>query len=213
MNGKSITVALLLLLLVAAPAGAVVIQQTYQINPGGLYQYFPSGFTPIPGGMPNEYQLDFGIGGTFDYWYDTMANEAQLLNLNLFLTGNEAIQASPPPVAPVTADRVEEFLADQTFVTDFIGGLVHLESSTFPNLKLTDGVNGIIAIRGGYDLRFIDGDGLNFQFSASVVLIPEPTTIGLIATAAMTILGGRRLGARHELGRLTADLKPALPRH
>src|SRR5688572_12512722 len=108
MDAKRITVALLLLTLGAAPASAVVIQQTYQINPGGLYRYLPSPFISIPGGMPSETQLDFGIGGTFDYRLDTTAEEARLLNLNLFLTGNEAIQSSPPPVAPVTADRVEE---------------------------------------------------------------------------------------------------------
>jgi hypothetical protein len=142
--------------------------------------------------MPTEYQLDFGIGGTFDYLLDTMAEEAQLLNLNLFLTGNEAIQASPPPVAPVTADRVEDFLANQTFVTDFIGGLLHLESSTHPNLKLTDGLNGNIAIGGGYDLRILDGDGVHYQFSASVVLIPEPATVVLLATAAFPILSRAR---------------------
>jgi hypothetical protein len=86
-------------------------------------------------------------------------------------------------------------------VTDFIGGLLHLESSTYPNLKLTDGLNGSIAIRGGYDLRFIDGDGLNFNFSASVVLIPEPATIALIATAAITLLGGGR--PRHGIDSVT----------
>jgi len=192
MNARRIMVDLLVLLVAAAPAGAVVIQQSYQINPGGLYQYFVSPFLSIPGGMPSETQLDFEIGGTFDYRLDTMAQEAQLLNLNLFLIGNEAIQASPPPVAPVTADRVEDYLASHTFVEDFIGGLVHLESSTHPGLKLTDGLNGNLAIFGGYDIRLIDGDGVHFQFSASVVPIPEPAAILLVATAALALLRRRR---------------------
>lgn len=190
MNAPRTTTALLVLLLAAAPAAAAVTQQLYQINPRGLYQYFPSGFVPIPGGMPSERQLDFGIGGTFVYEFDTAVPNAKLKNLNLFLTGNEAIQASPPPVSPVTADRVESYLASHTFVTDFIGGLVHLESSIHPNLKLTDGVNGGLAIFGGYDIRPVDGDRMHFQFSARA--IPEPAAISLLAVAAFAMARRRR---------------------
>jgi hypothetical protein len=190
MNAYRITTALLVLLLAASPGAAAVTQQLYQINPGGVYQYFPSGFVPIPGGMPSESQLDFGIGGTFVYEFDTAVPSAKLKNLNLFLTGNEAIQASPPPVSPVTADRVETYLASHTFVTDFIGGLVHLKSSVHPNLKLTDGVNGGLAIFGGYDIRPVDGDAVNFQFSARA--IPEPAAISLFAMAAFAAALRRR---------------------
>jgi hypothetical protein len=191
MNINRITAALVLLLLAAAPAAAVVTQQLYLINPGGDYQYFPPPEGPgIPGGVPNDFQLDFGIGGTFTYEFDTAGPTARLLNLNLFLTGNEAIQAAPPPFGGVTADRVETYLASHTFVTDFIGGLVHLESSTHPNLKLTDGVNGNLAIFGGFDLRPIDGEGLNFQFSARA--IPEPASILLFTTSALAIIRRRR---------------------
>jgi hypothetical protein len=186
--------AALVLLLTAAPAAAAVTQQLYQINPGGDYQYFPSPEGPgIPGGVPNDFQLDFGIGGTFIYEFDTAGPTARLLDLNLFLAGNEAIQAAPPPFGRVTADRVETYLASHAFVTDFIGGLVHLESSTHPNLKLTDSVNGNLAIFGGSDARPVDGDGLNFQFSARAA--PEPANVLLITTAALAMLR-RRLGAK-----------------
>jgi hypothetical protein len=191
MNAHRIAAALLLLVLAAAPAAAAVTQQLYQINPGGDYQYFPSPEGPgIPGGMPDNFQLDFGIGGTFTYEFDTAGPTARLLNLNLFLIGNEAIQAAPPAAARVTADRVETYLASHTFVTDFIGGLVHLESSTHPNLKLTDLVNGNLAIFGGYDNRPVDGDGLNFQFSARAV--PEPASVLLFTAAALAIMRRRR---------------------
>jgi hypothetical protein len=185
-----IATALLVLSIIAAPAGAVVIQQTYAVNPGGVYQYLPSTFgAGIPGGMPSNYQLDFGIGGTFVYELDTTAQTARLLDLDLILTGNEAIQAEPPPVAPVTADRVETYLASHTFVEDFIGGLLHLKSSSTPGLKLTDTLSGSLLIRGSFDSRPLDGDGLNFQFSASV--IPEPTAISLLAIGAVAILRRR----------------------
>src|SRR5262245_51329301 len=158
MNARLILLALILIALASQQACASVTQQTYQINPGGTYTYFPSGFGgAIPGGDPSPLELDFGIGGTFTYELDTSGPSARLLNLNLALTGNEAIQATPPLVAPVTDDRVEAYLASRVFIEDFIGGLLHLKSSMHPNLKLTDSLNGHIALNGGYDLRPVDG--------------------------------------------------------
>jgi hypothetical protein len=191
MNAKYITVAAFVLMLIAAPAAAVVTQTPYQVNLGGAYQYLPSQFGPgIPGGVPNNYQLDFGIGGAFVYELDSAGPTARLLNLNLFLTGNEPIQAAPPVASPVTADRVETYLASHAFVEDFIGGLLHLKSSIHPNLKLTDGLNGHIAIRGGYDNRPADGDGLQFEFSA--VAVPEPAGVALLAAASFALVRRRR---------------------
>ncbi len=194
MNAKLATFASLLLMLAAVPAAADVTQTPYQIHGGGMYQYKPASLGPgIPGGMPSDYQLDFGIGGTFDYQLETnigVAPTAKLLNLNLFLTGNEAIQAAPPALVPVTADRVETYLAGHLFVEDFIGGLLHLESSTVPGLKLTDSLSGNIAIDGGYDGTFVDGDAIQFQFGA--VAVPEPAAIPLLAVAALALLRRRR---------------------
>ena len=185
MNIPRLSFAFLVLILAVDPAGAVVTQTPYRIDAGGMYQYKPSPFLGIPGGMPSDYELDFGIGGTFVYELDTASPTARLLNLNLVLTSNEAIQAAPPALVPVTADRVAAFLANHVFVEDFIGGLLHLESSTDPWLKLTDGLNGNIAISGGYDQTFVDGDGMRFQFSARV--IPEPAAIVLAVVAAAHI--------------------------
>jgi hypothetical protein len=194
MNVKCLAFACFILML-AGPAGAVVTQQAYRIDAGGSYQYKPGPEGPgIPGGMPSDFQLDFGIGGTFVYELDTSGPTARLLNLSLVLTGNEAIQAAPPIVLPVTADRVGTYLASQVFVEDFIGGLLHLESATVPGLKLTDGLNGNLMIVGGYDDTPADGDGLNFQFSARS--IPEPSTCALavFAVLAASSPARRRIG-------------------
>lgn len=190
MKAIRLAIALLLLNIVSAPAGAAVTQTTYQIDAGGQYKYKPSPWVGIPGGVPSDYELDFGIGGTFVYELDTTAETARLLNLNLFLTGNEPIQAAPPDFTPVTADRVETYLASHLFVEDFIGGLLHLESSTVPGLKLTDSLNGNIAVTGGFDMTPVDGHGMQFQFSAHA--IPEPTGVALFAAAAWFIVRRRR---------------------
>ena len=190
MNATRLAFALLLLNVAQTTVTAAVTQTTYQINPGGQYQYKPSPWVGIPGGVPSEYELDFGIGGTFTYELDATAETARLLNLNLYLTGNEPIQAAPPVFAPVTADRVETYLANQLFVEDFIGGLLHLKSSTVPGLKLTDSLNGNLLIAGGFDMTPVDGHGMEFQFGAQA--LPEPAGIALCAAAATALCIGRQ---------------------
>jgi hypothetical protein len=190
MNANLILFASLVLTTAAATVAADVTQTTYLIHPGGQYTYKPSPEGPgIPGGIPNAYELEFGIGGTFVYELDTVGPTARLLHLELLLTGNPTIQAAPPAGATVTADRVEEYLASHTFVEDFIGGLLHLKSSTQEGLKLTDGLNGNLSISGGFDNTPADGTGLQFNFSA--VAIPEPAGIALVATAVLASFGRR----------------------
>lgn len=183
--------ACMLLTLAAARAVAAVTQQVYHINPGGQYEYKPSPWVGIPGGSPSDFELDFGIGGTFVYELDTTAKTARLLNLNLTLTGNEAIQMQSPTPGLVNAANIERYLASKLFVEDFIGGLLHLQAEAVPGLKLTDGLNGNIALVGGYDNTPLDGDGVRFQFSASAV--PEPSTLSLLAVAPLLLRRRRRL--------------------
>jgi hypothetical protein len=195
MNAKITLLTLFALATTAATAVADFTQTTYQINPGGQYTYKPSGFGPgIPGGDPSEYQLDFVIGGTFVYELDTAGPTARLLDLHLVLTGNEDIQASPPSFATVTSDRVGEYLASHTFVEDFVGGLLHLKSSTQEGLKLTDSLNGNLAINGGFDATPVDGTAVLFDFSATA--IPEPTAITLFAAAVLPLQGRSSRSAR-----------------
>lgn len=190
MNATRLIACILLLEFVAAPATAAVTQTTYQIDPGGQYEYKPSPWVGIPGGVPSQYELDFGIGGTFTYELDTTAMTARLLNLNLTLTGNEAIQAQSPPPGLVNAANVARYLNSKLFVEDFIGGPLHLKAEAIPGLKLTDSRNGNIALVGGYDSTPVDGNGVYFQFSAQA--IPEPTGMALGAAAALFCIVRRR---------------------
>jgi hypothetical protein len=192
MSVARVSLALVVLHFAAASAEAAVTQTTYQINPGGIYQVFPSDFGPgIPGGMPSPYQLDFGIGGTFVYELDSVGPTARLLNLNLVLTGNEAIQASEPPGTQVTPEGAEAYLASHTFVEDVIGALLYLESSRHPGLKLIDTLTGGLSVSGGYDSRPVDGGALQLQFSATE--IPEPSSMAVVAAAALALRRTRRV--------------------
>jgi hypothetical protein len=54
---------------------------------------------------------------------------------------------------------------------------------------LTDYLNGTVQLSGGYDLRPVDADGLNFQVVAK--LIPEPGSNLLIALLTVAYLSIR----------------------
>lgn len=190
MNANRLLTALTLAFVVATTTEGAVTQTPYQINATGKYTYKPSPWVGIPGGVPSEYQLEFGISGTFTYELDSVGPAARLLNLDLTLTGNEPIQAAAPDFHAVTADRVATWLAGHTFVTDFIGGLLHLQSSTTSGLKLTDSLSGNIAINGGFDHTPADGAGMLFQFSA--IRVPEPTSAALLAMSPLALRRQRK---------------------
>lgn len=198
MNVKRVLAATVLVLLAAATAQAIVTQTPYQIHAGGLYNHLPSPEGPgISGGAPSQYNLGFGISGTFTYELDTAGPTARLLDLHLALTGNEAIQAAPPDFAPVTANRVEAWLASHTFVTDFIGGHLHLKSSITEGLKLTDDRDGVIAITGGFNHTPADGDCHALPIRrrpCSRAGQRDTTRDGRRVAAAETAMRQRRLG-------------------
>ena len=64
------------------------------------------------------------------------------------------------------------------------------KAEAIPGLKLTDSLNGNITLVGGYDSPFVDGNGVQFQFSAQA--IPEPTGIALFTAAALCSVRRRR---------------------
>jgi hypothetical protein len=96
--------------------------RSYQILPGSMYTYKPSPWVGIPGGMPDPFRLEFGVDGAFDVEFDDTADTARLVNMQLALTGNEAVQMNPPLISPVTADRVEDRLEERVLHNQFVAG-------------------------------------------------------------------------------------------
>ena len=154
----------------------------YAINPGGQYTYLPSPEGPgIPGGMPSAYELDFGVTGLFSVEYGDAT--ARLVDVDLMLIGNEPVQANPPGLALVTGERVATWLEDRRFIRLPLGAPFDVYADeTFPNLRLTDLLNGTVSLQGGFDSTPADGIGVDFQLNAT--LIPEPASLLLAGAAA-----------------------------
>jgi hypothetical protein len=166
-----------------------------------MYTYKPSPEGPgITGGQPSAYQLDFGVAGAFSVEYDDVATTARFLNVELVLTGNEAIQMNPPPFTPVTADSVEQWLEDRLLFDIFtLAPWTEYHDRTFPNFALLD-FDGSVLVRGGFDHTSADGTAMNFNISAR--LIPEPAAGALIGLAlAATATAARGVGRKTICGR------------
>ena len=177
----------LVALVATAPKDAAAQVQRYAINPGGEYTYLPSPEGPgIPGGMPSAYELDFGITGFFSIEYGD--STARLLDVDLMLLGNEPVQSNPPGLALVTPDRVATWLEERRFIQLPVGAPFDVYADELFPLRLTDFLNGALALDGGFDFTPSDGIGLNFNLNAT--LIPEPASwlLACLATTALALL-------------------------
>lgn len=184
--------ALLVALLAAASLPGVARADTlFEILPGSTYSYLVGGFSPVPDCDGNDdLQCDFEITGTFEF--DGQAITAADLTL-----------ISPLPVDPIlptqltTADSVEDFLEGLTWalLPPFPPTVVY-EATNLPgggslNLAFTPTSlgGGPGALSGGYDLRAVDGDGV--QFNALLRVIPEPGA-GVMSLLALASTAARR---------------------
>ncbi|TWT90656.1 hypothetical protein Mal64_10500 [Pseudobythopirellula maris] len=162
----------------------------YAIDPGGRMTYFPSPFTPIDGCQPNSAECEFGVSGSFSVDYDSTTDSAVLLDLDLMLTGNDAVQIAPPVATLTSKLAVEAYLASRQFDDlPTAGPFDTYTDQSHPALVLTSFNNGV-SLAGGYDTRAMDGDGVVFILTASV--IPEPASLALTAPLALLLLRRRR---------------------
>jgi hypothetical protein len=173
--------------LAAPPAEAMALR--YTISPGSTYTYKPSPFLGIPGGMPSEYQLDFGISGTFGVQAiagsPTAPASFRFIDLDLTLTGNEAIQAAPPDLAAVTAERVAEWLEARHMVNvPSVPEFSAFRDEDVTGLMAQD-FNDRLTLTGGFDITPVDGTAMLFNVTA--VPVPEPTA-ALAVTLAIAAL-------------------------
>lgn len=165
----------------------------YAVQPSSTYTFKPSPFVPIPGGQPSDFQLDFGVSGLLTLEWNGAASPTRILNADLLLSGNEAIQNSPPPFSPVTAEGVASYLVARLFnqlpTTD---AYTEYAAQQPTGLRLKDFHDGQITLTGGFDGTFVDGFGMLFNVSAA--LVPEPSTFALMASTLFAVSLIRRRG-------------------
>ena len=89
-------------------------------------------------------------------------------------------------------EGVAGWLEDRSFEKDLnsLGPFEIFTSKTYPNLQLTDLLNGTVTLSGGYDFTPSDGDGVQFALTAEVV--PEPSSFVLLALGLAVALTWRR---------------------
>ena len=176
----------------AHPLAASVLR--YDIESGGQYTYVPSPEgLGIPGCDPSDLECVFGIDGSFSVTVDPDTRIATLLDVDLTLIGNDEVQQSAPTPL-VTAEGLADWLEDRSFESTAIGGATDVfADGTFPNLELVDSKtgNGTVEIFGGYDFTPSDGDGVQFELIAKVV--PEPSSVFLLAAGVLFALAWRRV--------------------
>ena len=90
--------------------------QPYEIGPGGTYTFLPSPEgTGLPGCATSDFECAFGLEGTFRLSVDAGSRNARLVDVDLTLIGNEAVQQTE--MRPmVTSVGVAEWLEEREFV-------------------------------------------------------------------------------------------------
>jgi hypothetical protein len=168
----------------------------YTISPGSTYTYKPSPFLGIPGGVPSEYHLDFGIFGTFGILATSGSPSApgsfRFTDLDLTLTGNEAIQANPPSYAAVTPQSVADWLASRQMVNvPSVPEFSAFRDETVTGLMAQD-FDVRLTISGGFDIMPVDGTAMLFNITA--VPVPEPGSAVVATLAVLAVFRPARVG-------------------
>jgi hypothetical protein len=118
------------------------------------------------------------MDGSFSLSVDAASGTARLADVDLKLIGNEAVQqtALDPLVTPA---GVAGWLEDREFEDlQVLGPFTVYADSTYPDLVVTDFLNGVVTLAGGFDHTPVDGIGVRFDANARVV--PEPHSVILL---------------------------------
>lgn len=146
--------------------------RSYNIDSGGQFTYTPSTFLPISSCGEFGESCNFDIGGSFNIDFSATGDSASLVDLDLILSGVD-LPNDPPQSAFVTADGVEQWLAQRFFqlVVQSIEPVDLYQDVNIPGLELRDHLNSTVDLDGGYDATADNGDAVLFDFSATQ--IPE----------------------------------------
>jgi hypothetical protein len=170
-----LTAALIALTLPSALFGQFVVT----LDPAtARLTYFPPSFGPgIPGGVPNEYELHFGMQGMFTL-DELPGNQGDITQADLVLLGNDAAFQGNAAGRAQVQETARQILLNTMFTAEHgppLDRTVFRGDVSGPDLVIEFFRNTLVRIEGGPDTRAADGPGYQYTYP-----IPEPSAVALL---------------------------------
>jgi hypothetical protein len=171
------------LLLLAIPSSAFA-QTSVTLEPAtARFTYFPSPEGPgIPGGVPDPFELHFGMQGTFVV-EELPNNTGDITQANFILLGNDAAFQNDPARRAAIEETARQILLDAMFSVERGPPLDRtVFRAGFPpfgrDLTLEFFRQTLVRMDGGPDSRPVDGNGVLYTYP-----VPEPPARALLLIA------------------------------
>jgi len=140
--------------------------------------YFPPSFGPgIPGGVPSEYELHFGMQGMFTL-EQLPNNQGDITETDIVLLGNEAAFQGNPAGRAQIQETARQILLNTLFTAERgppLDRTVFRGDVSGPDLVLEFFRQSLVSMHGGPDLRPVDGAGYQYAYP-----VPEPSAMALL---------------------------------
>jgi hypothetical protein len=159
-------------------------QTTVTLEPAtARFAYFAAAEgSGIPGGVPNNYELHFGIQGTFTI-QELAGNQGDVTAADFVLLGNDAAFLNDPAGRAQVEAFARSLLLDSMFSVErgppLDRTIFRAEFDGFgPDLEIEFFRQSLVRMAGGPDALIIDGPGGRFSYP-----IPEPATVAWLLSA------------------------------
>ena len=167
---------------------ALFAQFTVGFDPAtARFTYFPSGKGPgVPGGVPNAYELHFGMQGMLTIEEQT-DDRGKVTQADFVLLGNETAFQSNPQRRAQLEETSRQILLTAVFTVEHgppLDRTVFRADVAGPDLVLEFFRQQLVRMDGGPDLRPVDGEGFRYSYP-----VPEPAApFSLLAACAFAAL-------------------------
>jgi hypothetical protein len=159
-------------------------QTTVALDPASArFAYFAAAEgSGIPGGVPNNFRLHFGVQGTFTI-QELAGDQGEATEADFVLVGNDAALQNKPQIRAEIEAFARSLLLDSMFSLQrgppLDRTVFRAEFDGFgPDLEIEFFRQTLVRMEGGPEFRPVDGPGGQFAYP-----IPEPLTVTLILSA------------------------------
>jgi hypothetical protein len=158
---------------------ALFAQFTVSLDPAtARFTYFPPSFGPgIPGGVPNQYELHFGMQGMFTM-EELPGNQGDITQADFVLLGNDAAFQGNPTERALVEQTARQILLNTMFTAEHgppKDRTVFRGDVSGPDLVIEFFRSTLVRMEGGPDIRPVDGPAYQYTYP-----IPEPGTLALL---------------------------------